>query len=331
MDRKPYVMNPFTPHPANVNSHVRGWGEHWAHLLNCEVAGRDMDMDRAVALYMDHGVNYTPGTLNLFGGVTDLVANRLHSLVSSSAPLYSLDYSFEECGYIQNLKKRRGSASTSALLTSSLIDDLEAKFQAAKTLTMPGQRCTRAVIGDSHSTAFAAVDSAVMRTNGLTLFGALSRNHFETELKQFLANTRGDLEIVFCAGSIDIRHHLGRQVSPEMEVQNLVKRYVDEVRRLQDEYLLNAKIAAPVPVEFESRRIPKTGWYKGAPFSGSLQQRDSWTRAFIDHIPDDLLLLPPKEWYEIDPVLYAEKYMELGSSVHISPAHYRRVSKQWSS
>jgi hypothetical protein len=38
--------------------------------------------------------------------------------------------------------------------------------------------------------------------------------------------------------------------------------------------------AAPVPVEFEGRRIPKSGFYKKTPFYGSWKERWDLTNEF---------------------------------------------------
>jgi hypothetical protein len=39
------------------------------------------------------------------------------------------------------------------------------------------------------------------------------------------------------------------------------------------------------------------------------------------------IVMPPKEWYTMDPKTYAETYMESNSSFHIAPPYYR--SNDW--
>jgi hypothetical protein len=84
--------------------------------------------------------------------------------------------------------------------------------------------------------------------------------------------------------------------------------------------------AAPVPVEFEERRIPKSGFYKKEPFYGSWQERHDLTNRFIDelHKQAGSVVMPPEEWYTMNPETYAKTYMEHGSSFHIAPPFYRR-------
>jgi hypothetical protein len=36
------------------------------------------------------------------------------------------------------------------------------------------------------------------------------------------------------------------------------------------------------------------------------------------------VVMPPEDWYSMDPEKYAKTYMENGSSVHIAPPYYRR-------
>ena len=36
------------------------------------------------------------------------------------------------------------------------------------------------------------------------------------------------------------------------------------------------------------------------------------------------VIMPPTEWYTMDPEKYANTYMEHGSSFHVAPPYYRR-------
>ena len=75
----------------------------------------------------------------------------------------------------------------------------------------------------------------------------------------------------------------------------------------------------------------KTGFYKGEPFYGTLEDRQNITNEFIMHLqdllPKEKIVGPPEEWYRMDPEKYAKTYMELSSSFHIAPLYYR--SENW--
>lgn len=313
-----YVFNPFTPVPANAKSHVRGWALHWAEMLGAVVVGKDDDLGEATALYLDHGVNFGGG-LNLFGGVTPDVIERLYQVVESGAKLVSLDMPMPN--YVEQLRKRLGQATCDPRL-EALLPALDKVFAKAETLTNADLVTHHVTIGDSHSTAFAPKGSPVLRTNGQTLFGALRDGLIEKEIGLFYSLSSATL--VF--GSIDIRHHIGRQPDPMDAAVKLAKDYAELVKRLSGEHMIAIEVAAPMPAEFEGRKIPQTGFYKGTPFTGSAGERSAWTNLFIDILRQEgaKVVWPPRRWYHMDREEFAKTYMELGSSVHLAPPYYRR-------
>jgi len=238
-------------------------------------------------LYFEHGVNFG-GSLNLFGGVTCEIVDNLKQLVASTDKLYSLDIPMPD--YDAMLKKR-----------GVEIPGLKEKLANAITLTQRELPLKHLTYGDSHATAYAPYKSRVIRVNGQTLYGALKDNKIPED-----AN-------LIVLGSIDIRHHLMRQPDPREASMEMIK-------ELQSRYP-DAKLGTPVPVEHEERRIPKTGHYKGMPFFGSRKDRQALTSLFKAYTHVRL----PDVCYIMDGKAYADEYMELGSSVHIAPTHYRRV------
>lgn len=115
---------------------------------------------------------------------------------------------------------------------------------------------------------------------------------------------------------------------PLAQLGILLNQYIELAKNISCEYDCIVEIAAPHPVEFEDRRIPQTGFYKGTPFYGSLKERQELTKSFIDYINDYgiKVVRQPIERYDIDPEQYSKEYMELGSSVHLAPIHYRSNS-----
>ena len=318
-----YIFNPFTPVPVNAKSHVRGWAIHWSEMMGAAIADKDTNVIDAEMLYLDHGVNFGGG-LNLFGGVTEEVMDRLEDLLFSKAQLWSLDMPMPD--YVNQLEKRMGQATCSKRLTPTFVSALRKRFDVANNWLCQSKLGTELVtIGDSHSTAFAPAGSAVLRTNGQTLYGALRDGSI---MKQLDSLSVAPKRVTLVYGSIDIRHHIGRQDDPEAALEQLCSQYAKAIKQIKVDYMCEVEAAAPVPVEFEGRKIPQTGFYKGTPFAGSRDQRDMWTMYFIELMRGHGVqgVQPPIEWYTMNPEEYAKKYMELGSSVHISPVHYRRFN-----
>ncbi len=313
------IYNPFASIPVRHKSHVRGWAMHWSECLKVQILRQDEPLD-CPTLYLEHGVNFG-GTLNLFGGVDIKLVDRLETLANYAGKLVSLDVPMPN--YAEQLSKRIGQKTCSSRLTKDLLAALDARLKDSTTLTQADLKCGHVTIGDSHSTAFAPQGSSVLRTNGLTLHGALTKGHFIDELHRLDHQPK---RVTLVAGSIDIRHHVGRQDQRGEALLDLLARYVDTARFIKSEYDIDVEVAAPVPVEWEGRKIPQTGFYKDTPFTGTLSQRQSWTQLFIDIlINEDLMVVsPPVEWYTMDPEMYADTYMELSSSVHIAPTFYRR-------
>ena len=110
-------------------------------------------------------------------------------------------------------------------------------------------------------------------------------------------------------------------------LEEMIKEYVRQGQEIEKEYNADVWYSAPVPVEYEGRKLPKTGYFKGTPFYGSREDRLALTLRFIDLLnkhSGNKVVMPPSGWYSMDGEQYAKKYMENSSSVHISPEYYRR-------
>lgn len=327
---KEAVGNLFTEVPEHPRSHVRGWALHWAESLGgIHVISKKDPIDKLDVLYFDHGVNSVPGQLNLFGGITDQIVDRLEQVVENKGlAIVSLDAQMPVDEYVDGLKKRLGQSSCSPRLTMNLIEEFEAKLKANVSQFILQEDLIKdtVCIGDSHSTSYAKAGQPVIRKNGMTLHGALSKKYFESIVSQFPDLT----EVTLVAGSIDIRHHIGLAKDPAAALEDLVSDFVDVA--LNDQSGVRYELAAPLPVEFEGRRIPKTGWLNDRPFTGSLTDRQIWTDTFREMLELEAstyfdVIHPPVSWYFMDEEAYAKTFMELGSSVHVAPTHYRRHGK----
>ena len=89
----------------------------------------------------------------------------------------------------------------------------------------------------------------------------------------------------------------------------------------------SVSIYEPLPIENESRKIPKSGWHKGTPFYGNWTQRNKIRNVFIESLEEyceknDINLI---RW--TNKLLNSSKelgfeYMEKPQSVHLSRKYY---------
>jgi len=305
------ITNPINNIPKNEKSHVLGWSLVWKELLGASIDHRcTPQILNADTVYVDHGANFG-GTLNLFGGATKDIFDRINILLACKN-IVSLDWDMPDYGVM--LKKRIGANTTCEEITEKWCDMVSKRISSITSLKHKDLKTNGITFGDSHTIAFSGVGDSVYRTDGKTLFGSLRKG-----LREELG--RREERLTLCLGSIDIRHHILRH--NDFDLKETIKEYIKQGNELSDDVWY----AAPVPVEFEGRRIPKSGFYKKTPFYGSWKCRWNLTNKFINILHDESkgkVVLPPKEWYTMDPEKYAKTYMEHGSSFHIAPPYYRR-------
>ena len=318
MNQLKLITNPISNIPVNKKSHVHGWTQVWSDQLDIPIDHKcSPKVQDAALVYVDHGANFG-GTLNLFGGANDDLYHKINRVVQAGSVI-SLDHEMPNWG--EQLRKRIGNNTTSKFITESWCDWVSDFCKTVPSLKQEDMLSTPNIcLGDSHSIAFAERDSMVLRNDGKTLFGATR----EGIANMFRGVTpKGNVTLSF--GSIDIRHHILRR--EDLDLDAFIQKYVDQGRGLEDDHGCNVMYAAPVPVEWEGRKIPKTGFYKKTPFYGSMEERKELTSRFINILYEKSggkVVMPPEDWYTMDEKQYAEAYMELGSSFHIAPPFYRK-------
>lgn len=325
------IINPFTPIPKSDKSHVRGWAMIWAQRLNADIADKDSDITSYDKIFIEHGVNFS-GALNLFGGFNDDCFDRCSQLIKAKKlgrEIIFLDYTSLYCNYETQLRKRVGNSTSSEWLDEDFISELEQVFDSSKTWKMNSIKLHQTIVGDSHSAAFSLPQQRVLRINGQTLFGALKNG-----LVDFIRNNVSEIyplgikELDICLGSIDIRHHVIRN---HINAKQFARKYAEEVIKTQDHFEIPINVCAPVPIEHEGRKLPKTGQFGGTNFYGSRQERLDFTKTFIDtldgYCSDFDCVIPPEIWYNMKGEDYANQIMEMNSSVHIAPRNYRSIIK----
>jgi len=298
------ITGTFNKIPRKKNSHGYGWARTWAENLN---VGINHDADPVEILYLDHGVNFG-GSINLFGGFDDKLKQRVDNFLLADK-VYSLDIDMPEYGNM--LAKRKDCPD------KDWCARVQDKCDGAQTMLSTDLDTDWLTIGDSHTAAFAPEGSMVIKTNGLTLNGMIKNNFQYVRDHMAKCNNLQGITLVF--GNIDLRHHICR----------LGIDYRDmwiELKRFGDSLPVPVEYAVPWPIEFEGRKLPKTGYYKGQPFWGSYYERSQALAGIIETM--DMIsmnkIMYPNEWLMMNPEVYAKEKMEGTSSVHISPECYRR-------
>lgn len=319
------ITNPFTPIPKSAKSHVRGWSEVWAQRIGAKIATKDDAIGSFGNIYIDHGVNFS-GPMNLFGGFNGACVDRCKDLikeVSLGSRLYSLDIPMVNAQYVNQIEKRLGAKTTSKGADFDFLMDLDLCLSEANTLTMDDLGLPKVILGDSHSVAYSTPDQAIKKINGKTLYSALN-----SSLHDFIIDNKADTykDVTLCLGSIDVRFH---SIGKDAYAKELSKAYAEQIISTQQSLGIKISACAPVPIEHEERKLPKTGQYKGVNFNGSRSERLDFTMKFIDGLMayccDFDVVLPPMEWYRMGGEEYAKEIMELSSSVHISPRNYNSI------
>ncbi len=316
------ITNPISNIPQLKNSHVLGWSSVWQSQLDASIDHKCSDnVSNADTLYIEHGVNFG-GSLNLFGGATKDIYDKINR-VSSHENVISLDCDMPDWG--EQLKKRINAPTTYNEITPEWCDALSERLSNVKSLKQEdllsvSDKFDGITVGDSHAPAYSRLNDIVLRENGKTLYGTLKRGLI-TEFR----GLKPFGNVTLCYGSIDIRHHILRHDTFNLE--EMLKEYVKQGQAIESEYCCDVWYSIPVPVEYEGRRLPKTGYFKGTPFYGNRHRRLELTFKWMKilyQLVGNKIVMPPLHWYKMDGEQYAKTYMENSSSVHISPEKYRR-------
>jgi len=302
----------------------------WAECLGSSLFF-NKDWSKKDLVYFDHGMEFNENSkgVNVFlkePKSWDKLAEKAEMISNFRGSLYSLDIPCPDYG--SRLKSRVRPHSTGRYKNLNF-DKISEICNGAITLRQNDLKRTGLVLGDSHALSAWRKDAYLCRNDGQTLNGAINTG-FDFWLTKFSDGNLDFLRTYF--GNIDIRHHICRLASGKSEqrklVKDLVKRYFSELSRIREEYGIESiEVVAALPVENESRKLPKTGYYKGQPFWGSWQERDSVHQAFnqyCDVLCESLgfnFITWPLDFYNHNSELGFEN-MEKPRSVHVTPRRY---------
>jgi len=294
---------------SSPNSHTFGWARTWSENLgNIPI---NHLCEPAETVFVDHGINFNE-SLNFFGGFSEQHEQYLVNL-SQAKKVWTLD--IEMPPHLDQLLSRKDFNVSRGLLRDFSKFCLKARKNTLRSTDLGLDWLT---IGDSHSAAWAPQNSMVVRANGKTLNGQIQSNF--SYVREHLALCPQIRGLTLCFGNIDIRHHLCRISGADWRA--MWRAY----REFGDSLPIEVEYAVPWPIEFEGRKLPQTGYYKGQPFWGSQRERAQLLEEIISFCDDtDMNIIRyPDEWRRLDPEFYAKNFMEKPQSVHLSPAKYRR-------
>jgi hypothetical protein len=258
---------------------------------------------------------------NFFDGISEKVTNKFKQLIEfDSNKLFSLDIDMFDYG--KYIKEKRLSAATTCDSAKLLDWDKVSKIcRNIKTVKQTNLLSNHLIVGDSHSASVYVKGAVINRFDGKTLNGAL-RSGLKTFIEPYGQNIS---KLTFYFGNIDIRHHLMRQPDPAVALFAMLDEYEKQIKALNMDYV---ELISALPIENESRKLPKTGFYKGTPFAGTWAERTALATVFNLRL-EEICHRNGWELYSHPDVYKNEKgeldfeVMEKPQSVHLARLYYR--------
>ena len=286
------------------------------------VSNKVKDYSEYDEIYFYHGSDWS-GNLNLFGGIQAYPNQDYISALSHfNGKIKSIIIDFPDYASMFNDRL------TKAEMTWQNVhwENLRRLQNEAVTIdpnTM--KRYKNIAFGDSHAISMYRPGWENVSVPFSTLHGSINRG-FEEFIPEGGEYDR--IETYF--GNIDIRHHLCRFDDSINESKKLARRYIDEVNRISNKYSAEVTVWEPLPIENESRKVPKTGWYKGTPFYGTWQERTDVRQAFIDELHTGVTVFKWTGHMKNNKGELDFEYMEKPQSIHLSREHYPHWNgKNW--
>ena len=299
------IVGTFNKIPKKSNSHSYGWARTWSENLGVSI---DHENNVHNKVYLLHGANFG-GALNLFGGFTEELKKSIDNLMLAEE-IVSLDIPMPDYGAL--LKNRKD------VIDKEWCDRISDKLSNCKTLLSSDLELDWLAIGDSHTAAYSRLNSSVIKRDGTTLNSQVnsSFDYLKSHIKKRSWNG-----ITISLGNIDVRFHINR-LSVDWKLM------YDKLFSFGDTLGCEVEYCLPWPIEYEERKLPKSGQYKGQNFYSSRSERLDLVMNIYSYMKNKSvnIVTCPMDWYTMDPKKYAESHMEGNQSVHLSPESYRRAN-----
>jgi hypothetical protein len=288
----------------------------------------EIDENDTIYLYLGFGFNPESTDINVFGGMKncgDFTCEHLKWLSHHKGKVISLEYEFPDYGTIIS-NKLNGLTDEQMKRWKDLdIENLHRMHKENHHLIYPNLPVAKScIIGDSHAYSLYRPGYAVNSVPHKTLFGALRQG-----LDSFMPPIENPETINIMFGNIDIRHHLMRQENPKEATISLAKNLVEEMEKLSDKYNCCVWFYELLPIENESRKLSKSGWYKGTPFYGTWAERNELRELFNEVVtkeckknPKRLICIKWTDRYLNNKGELDFQFMEKPRGVHLSGEHF---------
>lgn len=303
-------------------------------VLDQKGSERSPDWSAYDTIYIYHGmdVDYTPTckVLNVFDGLAEHSAKFFERLIwrqHDHIKYISLDWPMIDYGWRCGIKKGTPSDYWKNVDWKKVSDRCQgvSDWILDPGLTYGNGKIRHLVIGDSHSFSAYRPKSLVLRKDARTLRGILKKG-IENEVTEHGFDFN-QIDTMTCYwGSIDIRHHLCREPDPVQATKDLLKEYEEALLKLNRPI----ELVTPLPIEDESRTLPKSGWFQGTTFYGSREERMKILEVFKGGLREMAakhdgwsIFEWPAEWYQMDGLEFYQTYLERPRSVHLARKFYR--------
>jgi hypothetical protein len=287
-----------------LTSHNGGWTLVVKSILEnkfnteIDILTEKDDWNKYHALVINEGINYKFGSYNFFGGVSQQVFDKLDKFKQFKGDIYStedVDYN-----HLCNSRKELNNLSSN-------------NYRIPEVIKMSHQS-NKLILGDSHSVSVFKPKYCISRNDGKTLHGFLKNG-----IKSYVNDSIK--ELIFYAGNIDVRFHIGRQITPSNSIEDLCFKLENQLKELKIEKI---SLVGLIPIEAETRKIPKSGQYKGKNFFESRGERQFYVKHFNRCFKEICKRNNWKflEWsFDYDEELSFDD-MEARQSVHLRPTSY---------
>jgi len=335
--RRALVTCPFVPITSILGSHRSALGVIYADMIKQSSKYDEVVIDwRAKTItnhnefddmFLYHGSDWNK-VINLYNGVYGfLYLSNVINVSKFKGKVYSLGVQCPE--YHTLLKRRLHSAEVKGTWVIQPgwydvdMDNLGKMVESMQCVPFP-HITDQVVIGDSHAICMYRPGWTVNSVKSKTLNGALTSglSSFVEEIRPL--NEVKYLECYF--GNIDVRHHLCRLEGNHIHnAKELATRYFNAAKELT---IPNIVLYELLPIENPSRKIHKTGFYKGKPFWGTWLERNAVRTEFnntLENLCDSHPTITFKKWtnYLINASGELDfAYMETPKSIHLSREFY---------
>jgi hypothetical protein len=320
-----------------LTSHKGAWAYLWANQLKhywLNTGEKDVEVkvlhngeswEGYDYVYLDHGMEFKGDALNLFGGAQDEPAKRISRILDfDTNKLISLDRVMPDYGELGKGRLKSCSEGWKNTDWDAISDACDSIGFCTQELLAASAKLDHLALGDSHTFSMYKPGMVVCRNDGQTLHGALKIG-LEKFISPFDSCGRRIKKLTLYFGNIDIRHHLMRQPDPKQSIHSMLKEYEEQIKALNMEYV---ELISVLPIENESRRLPKTGYYKGTPFTGTWGERTELVKIFNEDLRQ---MCQRNNWdFYRHPDVYLNPQGELSfdvmekpQSVHLARLYYR--------